>query len=107
MKNKLRLIAIVLALAANLVAVSGAMAQTLDAAARAKIMQPAIIDRLDRGEEAVDVIVLLKGHADYVGKVRADIPAEMQALQVQIRQNQNVVLGKLNRAHFTPKHVFD
>ncbi|MCR4347292.1 MAG: S8 family serine peptidase [Sulfuricaulis sp.] len=107
MKNKLRIIAIVIALAINLVAVSSTTAQPLDDAARAKILQPALFDRLDRGEPTVDVIVLLSGHKNYVGKINADKPAEMQALHAQIHQNQNAVLGKLNRAHFTSKHVFD
>ena len=82
----------------------GAVAQE---AAPAKIIQPGLVERLERGENEVDVIVLLKGHKDFVGKIKADRPEEMKVYQAEIRRSQERVLNRFNRADFKPRHVFD
>lgn len=87
--------------------VNSAKARTLDAAGGGAIVQSAVVDRLNRGEETVDVIVLLKGYKEYVGKIKADKPAEMKKFQAEIRPRQDAVLKRLSRSQFTPKHRFD
>jgi hypothetical protein len=82
-------------------------ALNIKAADRAKVLQTSLIERLEGGEDAVDVIVLLKGYKDYVGRINADEPAEMKKAQAEIRSKQASVLGRLHSRHLTLKHQFD
>jgi subtilisin family serine protease len=86
---------------------SGASGLGMNEAARSKIIQSAIIDRLELGEKTVDVMILLKGHEDYVGKIDADKPEEMKMLQREIHQKQDLVLNRLIRGQSILKHRFD
>lgn len=79
----------------------------LNSIASAKILQHSLVDRLDRGENAVDVIILLKGYKKYIGKIKASKSAEMKSYQAEIRSNQDQVLIRLNRADFKLRHQFD
>jgi subtilisin family serine protease len=79
----------------------------LDVAASAKILQLSLVDRLERGENEVDVIILLKGHKEYIGRIKADRPAEMKMYQAEIRRNQDRVLNRLSRSDFRPRHQFE
>jgi subtilisin family serine protease len=81
----------------------GAIAADLDF--QGKVMNQGVLDRAAQGE-SVDVIVLLTGYRDYVGRVDADAPADMMAVQSEIASQQDDVLAQLDPSQFRVKHKF-
>jgi subtilisin family serine protease len=71
-----------------------------------KVIDLDILERLDQGE-TVDVIVLLKEHENYVGKMRSDEPADMAAIQTEIRSRQEAVLNRLTTPQFELKYQYE
>ena len=71
-----------------------------------KVKDPEIFERLTQGKEFVNVIVLLKGYKDYVGRVRTDEPALMDAVQSEISSQQDNVLNRLDPSLFKLRHRF-
>jgi len=70
------------------------------------VIDPEILGRLDQGE-TVDVIVLLKGYQDYVGKVRGDDPDRMATIQSEIKSQQDIVLSRLDPCQFKLRRRFE
>jgi hypothetical protein len=99
--NKACLILFVLALIFFMGGRVGAWASDME-----KVIDPEILARLDQGE-TVDVIVLLKGYQDYMGKVSADDPAQMATIQGEINSQQDVVLNRLDPCHFKLRRRFE
>ncbi|HLC15629.1 MAG TPA: S8 family serine peptidase, partial [Thermodesulfovibrionia bacterium] len=71
-----------------------------------KIINPEFLSKLKSPENKTGIIVLLKGYKSYVGAVRADDKAQMAAMQNEIRQRQDAVLGRMSTEDFTLKYKY-
>ena len=76
-------------------------------AKQGKEIDSSISDKFDEGEETVNVIVLLKGYRNYVGKIKADDRAQMKKLQAEIHGKQAAVMKRLSAPKFKVKHRFE
>ncbi len=64
------------------------------------------LQKLNRGDKQLDVIVLLKGYQDFIPTVKADHPAQMATSQASIHSRQNSVLNKIPASQLKIKHRF-
>jgi len=73
-----------------------------------KVSDPGFLDaRLASEDDRVGIVVLLAGYEGYVGRARADRPAEMRRAQAEIARLQYAVLGRLDPAHFRLTHRYE
>jgi subtilisin family serine protease len=72
----------------------------------AKVIDSELVAKANQGE-TVDIIVLLKGYKNYVGRIKSDDKARMVSAQTQIQSQQAAVLNQLASSAFTLRHQFE
>jgi hypothetical protein len=71
-----------------------------------KVKDAGLITEANKGK-IVDIIVLLKGYKEFVGKNNAEHKTQMALVQSQIKAKQQIVLNNLSSYDFQLRHRFE
>lgn len=65
------------------------------------------LQKLNQGKSHAEVLVLLTGYKNYIGKIRSDKRSDMAKSHASIQSKQDTVLKQLHPSHFIIKHRFE